>query len=145
MRRIQRDSRREELIKQLTGGEFPPFKEIWRLVLFAASVGYHYDRREKLGNIESGKAFPSTYISNPAWPGFQYLMALVCTGEPHILAGTEESDDQRLTIFEEYANGGLAVLREELEQRSYSLDALLQFISVIEVAPTDVKLNDLEI
>ncbi len=145
MRRIQRAVDKEDVVKAMTTGDAPLFKEIWRLMLFATSVGYHFDRREKLGNIESGKAFPSTYISNPAWPGYQYLMALVCTGEPHILAGTEECDDQRLTIFEEYANGGLTILREELEQRSYSLDALLQFISSIEVAPTDVKLNELEI
>ena len=145
MRRIQRAVDKEDVIKAMTTGETPLFKEIWRLVLFAASVGYHFERREKLGNVESGKAFPSTYFSNPAWPGYQYLMALVCTGEPHILAGTEDSDDQRLTIFEEYANGGLAILREELEQRSYSLDALLQFISSIESAPAAIKLDDLEI
>lgn len=145
MRRIQRAVDKEDVVKAMTTGDAPLFKEIWRLLLFAAAVGYHCDKREKLGNVESGKAFPSTYFSNPAWPGFQYLLALVCTGEPQSLAGTDESDDLRLTIFEEYANGGLAVLRDELEQRSYSLDALLQFISAIEVAPTAVKLDELEI
>jgi dnd system-associated protein 4 len=145
MRRIQRAVDKEDVIKALTTGDAPLFKEIWRLLFFAAAVGYHYNRRETLGNVDSGKAFPATYFSHPAWPGYEYLLALVCTGEPQSLSGNDENDDRRLTIFEEYTNGGLAVLREELEQRSYSLDALLQFVSAIEVAPIAVKLDDLEI
>jgi dnd system-associated protein 4 len=145
MRRIQRALDKEDVVKVLTSGDAPLFKEIWRLVLFAAAVGYHFDRRDKLGAVDSGKAFPPNYISNPAWPGVHYLLALVCTSEPHVLSGTDESDDERITIFEEYANGGLAVLKEQLEQRSYSLDSFLQFISSVEISPTKVKIEDLEI
>lgn len=146
MRRIQRAIDKEDVVKALTTGDAPLFKEIWRLMLFAASVGYRFERREKLGDVDSGKAMPPTYFSNnPAWPGFQYLMALVCTNDPRTLSGTDECDDARVTIFEEFANGGLAILREELEQRSYSLDALLQFISASDVPPPDLKLEEVEI
>lgn len=146
MRRIQRAINKEDVVRALTTGDAPLFKEIWRLMLFAASVGYRFDRPEKLGDVDSGKAIPPAYFSNnPAWPGFQYLMALVCTGEPQALRGTDECDEARLTVFEEYANGGLAILREELEQRSYSLDAMLQFISASELPPLHVKLEEVEI
>ncbi len=36
MRRIQRAVDKEELVKTLTTGDNPPFREIWRLLIFAA-------------------------------------------------------------------------------------------------------------
>jgi dnd system-associated protein 4 len=134
MRRIQRAIDKEDVVRGLTGGEAPVFKEIWRLLLFAATVGYKRGRREPLGQVESGKAMPQSYFSNnPAWPGLLYLLGLVVDGLPDILVGTEAKDDARLNIFEEFANGGLAILREELEHQSDTLDTLLQFISAMEI------------
>ena len=130
MRRVQRAIDKENLVKALTTGENAPFKEIWRLLLFAASIGYHEKRRIPLKDVDAGKSMPQSYFSNnPAWPGFQYLLALVAVDEAGVLAGTDENDDRRLNVFEEYANGGLAILQEALESSSCSLDALISFVA----------------
>jgi dnd system-associated protein 4 len=129
MRRIQRAADKEELVKTLTTGENPPFKEIWRLLIFAAAVGQFRGRREVLKSVDSGKAIPpSVFQNSQVWPGFHYLLALVEVDDAGILGGSDELDDKRLTMFEEYANGGLSIIQEELEPGSYLLDAFLQFM-----------------
>ena len=130
MRRVQRSKDKEELVKGLTSGETPLFREIWRLLLFAAALGYKTGRREPLGEVDAGRAMPQSYFTNnPAWPGFQHLLALVCSEDAQILGGGDENDDLRLTVFEEYANGGLSILQEVMEQSSYSLDALIHLVA----------------
>lgn len=129
-RRIQRATDKEEMIKLLTQAPNAPFKEIWRLMLFAASLGYRENQRVPLDHIDTGKGIDDRIFSNsPVWPGFLYLLALACTSESDSLSGSEEKCDQRITLFEEYANGGLAILQEQLETGSYSLDALSHFIA----------------
>lgn len=129
-RRVQRATDKEEMIKLLTQGPDAPFREIWRLMLFAAALGYRENRRIQLVHIDTGKGIDDRIFSNsPVWPGFLYLLALVCTSESDSLSGSNERCEQRITFFEEYANGGLAILQEQLETSSYSLDALLHFIA----------------
>jgi dnd system-associated protein 4 len=130
MRRVQRANDKEEVIKRLTVGEKPYFKEIWRLILFAAMVGHRHGRREKLGAYDSGKGIDAAIFGNsqPAWPGVLFLMALVETNSHTILQSGEDQDNEKIAIFEEYANGGLSLLRERLDAASYSLDGLLDLI-----------------
>jgi len=137
MRRIQRAQDKEHLVQTLTTGEDAPFKEIWRLLLFAAAVGQSRGRREPLKSVESGKAIPATIFSSNSnvWPGFQFLMALVEKDDAAILGGAELLENERLTLFEEYANGGLSLMQEELEKGSYALDAFLQFMPINPTTP----------
>lgn len=129
MRRIQRASDKESLVQTLTTGENPPFKEIWRLLVFAAAVGQSRGRREPLKAVDSGKAIPAAIFANsPAWPGFHYLLALVENDDSAVLGGGDDLENERLVIFEEYANAGLSIIQEELEKGSYLLDAFLQFM-----------------
>lgn len=143
MRRIQRATDKESLVQTLTSGENPPFKEIWRLLLFAAAVGQSRGRREPLKNVESGKAIPANILSSNSnvWPGLQYLMALVDKDDASVLGGGDTLDDERLRLFEEFANGGLSIIQEELEKGSYLLDAFLQFMPI---NPTSDQGNELD-
>ena len=142
MRRIQRSADKESLVQTLTTGENPPFKEIWRLLIFAAAVGQSRGRREPLKTVDSGKAIPAAIFSNStAWPGFHYLMALVEKDDSEILGGGDDREDARLAIFEEYANGGLSIIQEELEKGSYLLDAFLQFMPLNQSLPKGDELS----
>jgi len=148
MRRVQRATDKEEVIKRLTVGDKPYFKEIWRLVLFAAMVGHRHGRREKLASFDSGKGIDAAIFGNtqPAWPGLLYLLALVETNSHTILQSGEDQDNEKIAIFEEYANGGLAILKERLEPSSYSLDSILDVVLSEDVsAPGAVSLNTVEI
>ncbi len=129
-RRIQRATDKEETIKLLTQGAQAPFKEIWSLMLFAAMLGYKEGCREKMSAVDTGKGIDVRYFSNsPAWPGLVYLLSLVVTREAEALTGEQDKEEARLVIFEEYANGGLSVLRDKLESSGYSLDSLCQLVA----------------
>mgnify|MGYP000126736627 CR=1 FL=1 len=133
LRRIQRDSAKEELVKQLTTGDSAVFKEIWRLLLFAASLGIHAKRRKPLEKVDSGKAMPETYFSAPAWKGLLYLISLVETDDSECLRSSEEAKDALVTAFEEYANSGLEIIETKMATSVSHLDDL---VSLVLEAPT---------
>jgi dnd system-associated protein 4 len=124
MRRIQRDSAHEELIKTLTTGDTAIFKEIWRLMFFASSVGVAHGKRKPLKNVDSGKNMPDSYFGTPGWPGYLHLLGITETGGSEILHGTEKNQEFVISAFEEYANAGLEIIGEKIREASTPLDAL---------------------
>jgi len=129
MKRIQRANDKEEIIKSLMSDQVGVFKEIWKLLLFAAQVGMRNDKRLPLVAADAGKGIDqSTFGNCPAWPGVLYLMTLVETQNSNCLSGSAEAEDDRVSIFQEYANGGLEILRDFFAGRPLDLDGLLAFI-----------------
>jgi dnd system-associated protein 4 len=128
MRRIQRDVCHEELVKSLTSGDTSTFKEIWRVLLFAAALGVRDGKRRPLEKTDSGKAIPENYFNAPGWLGFLYLIGVADTGDSACLHGTEEANDGLVTAFEEYANYGLHLLADRLKLASSPLDELVSLL-----------------
>ena len=128
MKRIQRDTSHEELVKSLTTGEGAIFKEIWRVLLFASAIGIRSGKRRPLTNVDSGKAFPDTYFSIPGWRGFLYLIGVADSENSECLRGNEEAQDSLIKSFEEYANQGLYILSERLKSTSTPLDELISML-----------------
>ena len=113
------------------GDQVGVFKEIWRLLLFAAQVGMKDGKREPLKAVDTGKGIDQTTFGNcPAWPGILYLMSLVETGQSECLGGASDVEDDRIVIFQEYANRGLTKLKEFFSDRNADLDGLLAFIEI---------------
>ncbi|ABQ26657.1 DNA phosphorothioation-associated protein 4 [Geotalea uraniireducens] len=129
MKRIQRANDKEEIIKTLMSDQVGVFKEIWKLLLFAAQVGMRNDKRLPLKAVDAGKGIDqSTFGNCPAWPGVLYLMTLAETQNSNCLSGSAEAEDDRVSVFQEYANGGLEILRDFFTGRPLDLDGLLAFI-----------------
>lgn len=128
MRRIQRDACHEEFVKSMTTGDAPLFREIWRLLLFAAALGIKDGKRLPLGKVESGKAMPETYFSTPGWRGFLYLIGVADSGDSYCLRSSTEALDSLVTAFEEYANQGLHILRNRLQPSSSPLDEVVSMM-----------------
>lgn len=129
MKRIQRANDKDEIIKSLMSEQVGVFKEIWKLLLFAAQVGIRNDKRLVLKAVDTGKGIDqSTFGNCPAWPGVLYLMALAETKKSDCLSGSVDADDERTAIFQEYANGGLEILKDFFAGRPLDLDGLLAFI-----------------
>lgn len=124
MRRIQRDARHEEFIKSLCSAEGGGFREIWRVLMLAASIGAKFDLRIPLENIDSGRSMPESYFNNPAWPGFLFLIGFVGKAGAECLSATPDNEEALITLFEEYANGGLDWLKARVENAPTSLDGL---------------------
>ena len=129
MKRIHRAQDKRRIIEALTSDGTAAFREIWRLLLFAAALGFKNGRRDPLINADTGDAIRQEIFGNsPAWPGVLFLMGLVETNATDVLMASEEAEDQRIKVFEEYANGGLAILEDYFKVGSCNLDGLLNFI-----------------
>lgn len=128
-KRIMRDSDKEELIQELMSQELGVFKEIWRLMLFAAQLGFKENKKVPLNSPEAGKGIDQSIFGNcSTWPGILYLMSLAETHDTILLSGGEEGDAKRIQLFEQYANGGLEILKEFFDQNTANVETLIDFI-----------------
>lgn len=117
--RIKVAKDKAELVQKLldskgSTGTFPTYADI---VAFAASLGAKYQKRIPLGEISQVEPAPislEVFISR-GYDRLINLIAVIHTQDLKILS-TEDAiaQNQRIQIFEEYANGGLAKLTHEL-------------------------------
>lgn len=128
-KRIHRARDKEDIINALMSERIGIFREIWRLLLFAAQVGIRNKKRLPLASVDSGKGIDqSTFGNCPCWPGVCHLISLVEENNSDVLSGSAGAEDLRLTIFQEYANGGLEILKEHFQDRIIDMDTLIGFI-----------------
>ena len=112
-RRVRRPQDKESLVREIGGDDGKIFRHLRDVLRFAAVLGYARGRREPFE--QSAEAIPWEVFANGA--GNEALVDLIgvaTTGTVEILS--DERFGERLTLFEEYANGGLAVLTEEIGQ-----------------------------
>lgn len=146
MKRILRASDKEELIEQLMSSRVGIFREIWRLLLFSAQVGFKAKSRETLRSVETGKGIDQATFGNSAsWPGILYLMGVAEAGDSQVLTGTPEGEEQRIQLFQEYANGGLSIIKEFFKERPIDLDGVLAFIEIHQAQAAELKAPDLDL
>jgi dnd system-associated protein 4 len=126
--RIAKD--KADLVKSLTlsDNKSSPFQTYADVIAFAAALGNKRKKRLPLGEIskrEPGSIDVDIFVSR----GYDMAIKLIAIAEtknPHILSHLDEKlEAQRLQIFEEYANGGLEILREELRGTADYTDRLL--------------------
>lgn len=146
MKRIMRASDKEELIEELMSSRVGIFREIWRLLLFAAQIGMKAKRREPLKAIETGKGIDqATFGNSSSWPGILYLMGLAEEGDSRIIEGNPDGEDQRIQLFQEYSNGGLSILKEFFQDRPIDLDGVLAFIESHQAGKSSLDAPDLDL
>jgi dnd system-associated protein 4 len=128
MRRIQRDASHEDFIKSLVSGDNALFKDIWRVLLFAAAYGVKHGQRKPLVKVQSNKAMPENYFSTPGWRGFLYLLGFAETESSDHLKNDEDQQNILISTFEEYANYGLSNLSEQVTSSQDPLGDIIQVI-----------------
>ena len=115
--RVARD--KAELVQTLVLGNETtgPFQTYADVLAFAAAFGAKLGKRSPLGTISLKEPAPISleiFISRGYDTAIK-LLAIAETKDPKILASSNpDAEAQRVQIFEEYANGGLAKLQEEL-------------------------------
>ncbi|MDY6936805.1 MAG: DNA phosphorothioation-associated protein 4 [Cyanobacteriota bacterium] len=116
--RIAKD--KADLVKALTASEeseTAPFQTYADTMVFAASLGVKKKRRSPLKEFSKREPAPiglDVFLSR-GYDRVLKLIAVTQTQDTHILSPTDpECEAKRVAIFEEFANGGLEVLREEL-------------------------------
>jgi dnd system-associated protein 4 len=94
-----------------------PFSTYADVMAFAAALGAKYKKRVPLTNISSKEPAPISleiFISR-GYDTLIKLLAIAETKETKILSNYNvDAEEERVKIFEEYANGGLEKLRDEL-------------------------------
>lgn len=123
MRGVKRSAAHEEMVRRLAETQHPVssrsiFPTMRELIVFAAVLGFENGIRRPLrGNVNEidARQFESATDSGKRAMDLVYLIALAGTKEAEILR--ENSEDQMLTVFEEYANGGFEVLAGWLREK----------------------------
>ena len=130
--RVAKD--KADLVKSLVVGHDTtgPFQTYADAIAFAAALGVKRKKRSPLGIIAKKEPAPiglEVFISR----GYDLeikLLAIAETQEAKIISSfAENSEEERIHIFEEYANGGLEILRDELRGAVDYTERLLLILS----------------
>lgn len=117
--RIKVSKDKAELVQKLldakgTTGTFQTYADV---IAFAASLGAKYQKRVKLAEVSQSEPAPislEVFISR----GYERVIRLIAVTETRNIKvlSTEDiaAEAERVLIFEEYANGGLEKLQNEL-------------------------------
>lgn len=138
-RRVRRASDKDQLLKTLLENQ-QPFATMAEALIFAGALGFAEDRRSPFE--KSSEQIPWEVFANTGSVAIIDMMAAAATDETETL-GDDRVDD-RLTIFEEYANGGLEIIRDRLAaDRRPPLDTLLDL--VLEYGESDAPKGRLDL
>ena len=130
--RVAKD--KAELVKDLTSsdGGTGPFNTFADVIVFAAALGAKHKKRVTLGEISKREPSPIR-IEYFASMGNDILIKLLAINETKdiktLSLNEEEYERQRNHIFEEYANGGLEILQNELRGSVDYSERILLFLS----------------
>ncbi|HAC62456.1 MAG TPA: DNA phosphorothioation-associated protein 4 [Cyanothece sp. UBA12306] len=130
--RIAKD--KAELVQALVDkqGSTGPFQTYADVMVFAATYGAKSQKRVPL-NVISKEPAPISleiFISR-GYDTIIKLLAISETNDPKILSAYQpEAEAKRIHIFEEYANGGLEKLREELRGTVDYTERILLILSL---------------
>jgi dnd system-associated protein 4 len=114
--RVAKD--KADLVKALvdSNNTTGPFQTYADVMVFAAALGAKRKKRSPLGAItkEPSPIALEVFVSRGYDLVFK-LLAIRETKDPKIISLFDEtSEEKRIHIFEDYANGGLEILRDEL-------------------------------
>lgn len=149
---VRRDKKYEWLVERFCpsdAGHDPIFRYIKDFMVFAAFVGFHYDKYVPLEASDTIPITLNTYSTDRKDYNI-YLLALIRSKDPEILKNERLSE--AVKIFEAYSNGGLQVIADWLESNATDpsgIDTLLQHIhteifDVSEEEQAGSNLDDLE-
>jgi dnd system-associated protein 4 len=123
-----------DLVKSLVTSDNTtgPFQTYADVMVFAAALGAKRKKRSPLGTISTKEVSPialEVFISR-GYDRVLRLLAIAQTKDAKILSPTDHiAEEKRIQIFEEYANGGLDILRDELRGAVDYSERLLLILS----------------
>lgn len=122
-RRIRVPLEKTDFIEVLLKTANGPFELKAQVLGFAASYGAKFG--ERLAFTKSGEPIRYGVFVDKKLDTLINLLAITHTGDPKVLARSDEMEDLRAKIFEEFANSGLSLLEERLRGEVKYTSALL--------------------
>jgi dnd system-associated protein 4 len=130
--RIRLAKDKAELVKSLVASKDTtgPFQTYVEVMVFAAALGVKNKKRVPLDIISKDLSPLRQDYFTSSFTLLINLLAITETENIKIIGDDNVADEQRIHIFEEYANGGLEILQNELRGAvDYSERILLILIS----------------
>jgi dnd system-associated protein 4 len=139
LRRVRRPKDKDALFSQLVQ-EDNVFETYADLMTFAATLGFLKDRRDSFE--QSGEPINWEVFSNAGYESVVNAIAATSSGDLEIL--TSERLPERLAVFEEFANGGLAELQKEMRVGTKALDAVRNLMMEAQILADEKKAPDIQ-
>ena len=129
-RRINIDVDQDAFIEKLrkTDDGTGPFSLKVDVLAFAASFGALLGASERLSGTTKAPIRQDICETN-GYDNLYYLLAVHKTGEAGVLGASDEAQDLRATIFEEYAKGGLKHMDQESKGSIDLTDYVLSLVA----------------
>lgn len=120
-----------ELVKSLVASneKTAPFQTYVEVMIFAAALGAKHRKRVLIGEIAKDLSPLRQDYFTSNFTLIINLLAITQTKDINTLSDDETADEQRIHIFEEYANGGLEILQTELRGAVDYSERLLLILS----------------
>ena len=120
--RARRPQQHEALMQEMQSeAKFPTYRDI---LLFAAAVGVHQQRRVPFV-ASSGDPIRYEVLASPGFSDtlINMIAANAVSDDAEILDGPRL--EERITIFEEFANGGLEYIQEQINVRHQPVELIV--------------------
>jgi dnd system-associated protein 4 len=132
--RIKVAKDKARLVKALRAGEGStgPFQTYYEVLVFAAALGVKKKNCIPFKESEASRDIDPIRQEQFASKGYDQiinLLAIMHNREPHLLGKTEDSETQRVAIFEAYVNGGLEMLENSLRGSADIANQVLLLVS----------------
>ena len=129
-RRISYSKDKSEIIRRLQSADDSsgPFSLIADVLVFAAALGLKRGSRVPLSE-PLAEPIRQTVFDRQGYDTMMHLLAIQANPAPEAIANSDEAVNARASAFEEYANGGLAILQAELQGAVQVLDAVVLIVS----------------
>ena len=111
--RVRRPKDKDDLLDRIVDGDGNAFGARYEALTFCAALGYA--RGKRVPFAETGDPIRWEQFQSVGGAALSSMLAVASSDDPEIVA--PERIEDRIRIFEEYANGGLDVLAGELEKR----------------------------
>ena len=119
----------ENLVRKLSGHDDSDglFDTLAEALAFAAAYGFQKGFKK---DIEDSAQDPISQqvFRNKGLDPLINLIAVVEEADPLVLESTNEKEQERISIFEKYAYGGLLLLKDELEGSPNDVETVLRLI-----------------
>ena len=127
VRRVKRPKDKSELLNQLTdttnGGVFDTYKDA---LIFSAALGAFYKKKKPFSKTDEQIDY-NVFITRIDTAAFINALSLAETEDITVLS--DYKLEEKLTILEQYANGGLIILEKKMKAGTPIIDIIIGFIN----------------
>ncbi len=138
-RRIRVPEDRVGFIESMLKAAKGPFETKAQVLGFAAAYGAKYGERLPITKASSGESIRHSVFVGEKLDTLINMLAITHTGDPKILARSDEMEELRALIFEEFANSGLALLEGKLQGEVKYTQSLLLLMKEAEGKGDEVE------